>query len=391
MTSVAQIVRNLAISDPEVTKDYFRLEGYLKDIYGSTHKTEISLLVTAAKAGVIELLDNMTIGRPFRSTLNDIVTKFVSSNTLDKESAIWATVVWAICFQKMTDEDSQQIITNCEPLIFEKKEVLSVVPTMNDPVSNLKIIDSRSIYHMHEHGKMLHNQGNYSEAIVCYDRALQINSQDHNILYDQVLSLHNQGNYSEAIVCYDRALQINSQDEFIKRRRNNTMTCLCNQMNKKHPPQNRSQGYFPPYSKSLLSKTHIIAIIVTISGLSLGIAVYAMIGSVYYENSKSSITDYDLIHNSSIAKTEIFGQGITSNSKFDQDSITEFTKSIEKQIIKKEPNTKEFSKNNTNNQTPDGYYPANVKEIGENKPGEINQKVDNFKLELERAMESNFN
>jgi tetratricopeptide (TPR) repeat protein len=363
----------------------------LKDIYGSSHKTEISLIVAAAKGGVIDLLDKKTIEKPFRSTLHDIVTKFVSNNTLDKESAIWATVVWAISFQKMTDEDCQQIISNCEPLIFEKNKVLSVTPTLHDPVSCLNSLDSYSINHMHEYGKKLHNQGNYSEAIVCYDRALQINSQDHNILSDKGLSLHNQGNYSEAIVCYDRALQINSHDEFIKRRRNNTMTLLYNQTNKKHSHQNKSQRYFSPYSKSLLSKTYIIAIIVTISGLSLGIAVFAMIGSIYEMNSKSSITDYDVIHNSSIARTEILGQGITSNSKFDQDSITEFTESIEKQIIKKDPNTREFSKNNAYNHAPNGHQEANVKEIEENKPGEIDQKVNNFKLELERAMESNFN
>lgn len=169
------------------------------------------------------------------------------------------------------------------------------------------------------------------------------------------------------------------------------MTLLYNQTNIKHSHQNKSQRYFSPYSKSLFSKTYIIAIIVTISGLSLGIAAFAMIGSVYEINSNSSMADYDVIHNSSIAKTEIFGQGITSNNKFDQDSLTEFTENIEKQIIKEELNTREFSKNNAFNQTPDGHQEANVREIEENKLGEIDQKVNNFKLELERAMESNFN
>ena len=47
--------------------------------------------------------------------------------------------------------------------------------------------------------------------------------------------------------------------------------------------------------------------------------------------------------------------------------------------------------NNSVNQRLDLQHSYNLNQLNENNASEVNQKVDNFKLELEKAMESNFN
>jgi tetratricopeptide (TPR) repeat protein len=302
-------------------------------------------------------------------------------------------MVWALSLKKLTDDECQQIITAFEVPLYEKKEVQSNVPIVHDPVSNLMFIDSCAIKYIHDQGKRLHNEGNYSEAIKCYDRALSINCRDYTILSDKGLSLHNEGNYSEAIKCYDRALSINCQDEFIKRRRNNTMTLLQKQINNIYSPQDKSKRYNSLNSKSKLSNTHLICIMVVVSALSLGIIFYSMSWADNNENSNSLIADQNLDSDGSVLKTNTDSTWITTKNKLDQGLIGEFTESVENQITIAAPSDKGFSGNNSINKGPDIQHSNDIRpsELGTDKVGEIAQRVDNFKLELEKAMESNFN
>ncbi|NOJ31095.1 MAG: hypothetical protein DA329_03015 [Candidatus Nitrosocosmicus sp.] len=393
ITALSGSLSNLTIIDPEILKDYSRLEGYLKDIYGSTHKKEIFLIVTGAKSGVIELLNNKSGEQTSQNAIFEITTKLVSTNVLDEESAVWTTMVWALSLKKLTDDECQQIITAFEVPLYEKKEVQSNVPIVHDPVSNLMFINSCAIKYIHDQGKRLHNEGNYSEAIKCYDRALSINCRDYTILSDKGLSLHNEGNYSEAIKCYDRALSINCQDEFIKRRRNNTMTLLQKQINNIYSPQDKSKRYNSLNSKSKLSNTHLICIMVVVSALSLGIIFYSMSWADNNENSNSLIADQNLDSDGSVLKTNTDSTWITTKNKLDQGLIGEFTESVENQITIAAPSDKGFSGNNSINKGPDIQHSNDIRpsELGTDKVGEIAQRVDNFKLELEKAMESNFN
>jgi tetratricopeptide (TPR) repeat protein len=334
---------------------------------------------------------NNTLGEQhFRTILSEITAKFVSTNILDKESAFWTTIVWAMSLKKVTDHECQQIITTLEVPFREKKDTQSIVPLMHDPVSNPILIDPGAIKYMHEHGKRLHNEGNYSEAIKCYDKALLINSLDHNILSDKGLSLHNSGNYSEAIKCYDKALLINSQDEFINRRRNNTMTLLQKQVNSVYSPQEKSISFNSLNSKSKLSNPYVICIMLAVSAITAGIVFYVMSGIDNNENANSSIMDQDIYKDDSVKNTGTSSLELTTKNKLDQASIGEFTESVENQIKISSTNDKVFSENNSINQNPDVQQSYNL-ELNENEDNEVNQKVDNFKLELEKAMESNFN
>ena len=359
ITALSESLSNLTIIDPEILKDYSRLEGYLKDIYGSTHKKEIFLIVTGAKSGVIELLNNKSGEQTSQSAIFEITTKLVSTNVLDEESAVWTTMVWALSLKKLTDDECQQIITTFEVPLYEKKEVQSNVPIVHDPVSNLMFIDSCAIKYIHDQGKRLHNEGNYSEAIKCYDRALSINC----------------------------------RDEFIKRRRNNTMTLLQKQINNIYSPQDKSKSYNSLNSKSKLSNTHLICIMVVVSALSLGIIFYSMSWADNNENSNSLIADQNLDSDGSVLKTNTDSTWITTKNKLDQGLIGEFTESVENQITITAPSDKRFSGNNSINKGLDIQHSNDIRpsELGTDKVGEITQRVDNFKLELEKAMESNFN
>lgn len=359
ITALSGSLSNLTIIDPEILKDYSRLEGYLKDIYGSTHKKEIFLIVTGAKSGVIELLNNKSGEQTSQNAIFEITTKLVSTNVLDEESAVWTTMVWALSLKKLTDDECQQIITAFEVPLYEKKEVQSNVPIVHDPVSNLMFINSCAIKYIHDQGKRLHNEGNYSEAIKCYDRALSINC----------------------------------QDEFIKRRRNNTMTLLQKQINNIYSPQDKSKRYNSLNSKSKLSNTHLICIMVVVSALSLGIIFYSMSWADNNENSNSLIADQNLDSDGSVLKTNTDSTWITTKNKLDQGLIGEFTESVENQITIAAPSDKGFSGNNSINKGPDIQHSNDIRpsELGTDKVGEIAQRVDNFKLELEKAMESNFN
>ncbi len=359
ITALSESLSNLTIIDPEILKDYSRLEGYLKDIYGSTHKKEIFLIVTGAKSGVIELLNNKSGEQTSQNAIFEITTKLVSTNVLDEESAVWTTMVWALSLKKLTVDECQQIITTFEVPLYEKKEVQSNVPIVHDPVSNLMFIDSCAIKYIHDQGKRLHNEGNYSEAIKCYDRALSINC----------------------------------QDEFIKRRRNNTMTLLQKQINNIYSPQDKSKSYNSLNSKSKLSNTHLICIMVVVSALSLGIIFYSMSWADNTENSNSLIADQNLDSDGSVLKTNTDSTWITTKNKLDQGLIGEFTESVENQITITAPSDKRFSGNNSINKGLDIQHSNDIRpsELGTDKVGEITQRVDNFKLELEKAMESNFN
>jgi tetratricopeptide (TPR) repeat protein len=61
-------------------------------------------------------------------------------------------------------------------------------------------------------GTNLFDQGNYTEAIAYYDKALILNSTDINALYNKALSLDNLGRLDEAVTYYDKVLAISPND-----------------------------------------------------------------------------------------------------------------------------------------------------------------------------------
>jgi len=61
-------------------------------------------------------------------------------------------------------------------------------------------------------GNDLFDQGNYENAIKYYDKALEINSTDINVLYNKALALDSLGRHDEAVSYYDKVLAIKPND-----------------------------------------------------------------------------------------------------------------------------------------------------------------------------------
>ncbi|HEU5119745.1 MAG TPA: tetratricopeptide repeat protein, partial [Candidatus Nitrosocosmicus sp.] len=310
------------------------------------------------------------------------------NNTLDEESAVWTTILWAMSLQKITDKDCQQFMHERNSILFEKRERRSFIPILYNPVSNVGTVYSNAIDQIYENGKNYHNLGDYAEAIRCYDKALLINPEDHNILSDKGLSLHNLGDYAEAIRCYDKALLINPENEFVKRRRNNTKELFQKQCENMHHDQPKSQASPSPNLKIKLSNIYIIGLIAVTSGLIIGITAFTIIGSSYNSDQNFSINDFSDTQKRSVAITNV---DTDSKNTLEQQSISTFTDNIEQQIIANASNGKTFSKSNSIIQMPGVYNTYPHKEMQANEAGDVNLNVDEFKLELERAMESNFN
>jgi len=71
---------------------------------------------------------------------------------------------------------------------------------------------NRESQNWNERGILLTKEGNFTESIECYDKALEINPTDIQILKNKFYSLSYLGKHEEAIECYDKILYINPND-----------------------------------------------------------------------------------------------------------------------------------------------------------------------------------
>jgi len=69
--------------------------------------------------------------------------------------------------------------------------------------------EKRKILDLIQTGAELSQVGNYVMAIFCYDKALEIEPNDSNVLVNKGDALTNIGNYDEAGHCYDKVLAKN--------------------------------------------------------------------------------------------------------------------------------------------------------------------------------------
>jgi tetratricopeptide (TPR) repeat protein len=74
-------------------------------------------------------------------------------------------------------------------------------------------IDPKDAHALTNTGVSLFKLGNYTGAIEYFDRALAINPKHENALYNKGLTIYELGNYTEAIGYFDKALAIDPKDE----------------------------------------------------------------------------------------------------------------------------------------------------------------------------------
>lgn len=74
--------------------------------------------------------------------------------------------------------------------------------------------DMQSSAEWYDQGNIKFMEGNYQEAIDCYDQALNLNPSNIDAWISKGNALNSMGFYDDAISCYDRALEMDPDNEF---------------------------------------------------------------------------------------------------------------------------------------------------------------------------------
>ena len=115
--SITQIARILEINsgiNQNIRQDPLRLEGFLKDLYGSQYKREIFLIVTATKAKINDRLEKAPNLNCPGALLWEIISHLTSVYSLEERSAAWVTIVWALSLKKLSESGVERFITELQ-------------------------------------------------------------------------------------------------------------------------------------------------------------------------------------------------------------------------------------------------------------------------------------
>ncbi|KAA2280773.1 tetratricopeptide repeat protein [Candidatus Nitrosocosmicus agrestis] len=396
---IANVLNGYPGINQYIKQDPLRLEGFLKDIYGAKYKKEIFLIVTAVKAKINERLDKISNSKYPGPILKDTISYLSLTYSMEEKSAAWTTIVWAMGLKKLTEREFERFIREWGQ-DNSRAEINSIPILSNSSRTSAQIkeevieegfnspFDYDTSDSLFELGNKMHNQGRFAEAIECYDRALMLNPQDHNLLSNKGLSLHNQGRFAEAIECYDRALMLNHEDPNILRRKKYAM----------ETSQRTQNGQIS--SKLVRSKEvrrrspnlYLIGIILTSGLLFTGVLAYVVL-ELPNINKQFLLGDQNLESNNNLDSTDSteIQHSDVLNNPIDKQSISIFTDNIANEIKNIPLNTKEVQPDPSN-----GDKESKIGVTGNNtqsKNTEIDftsKTVDNFKSELSKAMKTTF-
>jgi tetratricopeptide (TPR) repeat protein len=363
-----KLLKKIVKDYSDVLSEPSRFEGLLKDIYGSENKKEIFLLTTALKARITDIRECNIVTNETESKIYKMISRLSSDYGLDEKSAAWVTIAWAMGFDLMTEMEYDNLANGIRT---EKYAMLgNFIANMDKRIQHREIPRCNPISHL-----------------------ITVNATNLKQLYENGMILHNQGKFAEALECYDRALAIDPQDEFIIKRRNNTREILFNSGSNIGSGQvigqvsNLNNG--PKKSINL----YFLGIVIAAVFLITGIAAYMIFAT------GNNLEEYPLGNNSQLISDVSMNNihptnegsespGITSH----KESISGFTNKIEKEL-----NLQTDSENESLLQSVDESWSSSNSINSQSKDIEfdglngVNQKVDNFKTELGKAMKSNFN
>ncbi|WP_458743631.1 tetratricopeptide repeat protein [Candidatus Nitrosocosmicus sp. T] len=396
-----RLLKKIVTDYSDVLSDPSRFEGLLKDVYGSENKKEIFLLTTALKAKITDIRGSRIFGNDADSKIYNMITRLSSDWGLEDRSAAWVTIAWSIGLDLMTEVEygnlvdgtrkgSASLLSNYFSGI--DSDIQQGEKYKNSEISSLVIVNATNQKELYENGILLHNQGKFAEALECYDKALAIDPQNSNILSNKGLSLHNQGKFAEALECYDKALAINSQDEFIIKRRDNTREILLHCKGSMEPSQAICQESNPNKGGQKSIKLYFLGISIAAVFLISGITAYLIFGT-------DIGLEVDPLKNNSLLTNEVSINSIRPTNEEvvsprtipNKESISEFTNSIERELNLQITNENQSFLQNVNDS---GLFSNSDNLEGNNMNFDtmngVDQKVDNFKTELGKAMKSNF-
>ena len=367
VTVMGKLLKKIVADYTDLLSEPVRFEGLLKDIYGSENKREIFLLTVALRARITEFREYNIFDKDTENKIYNVITRLSSDYGLDEKSAAWATIAWSIGFDLMTEEEFNDLangnrserylilgnnITNMDEGI-QQGEILQC-----NPISNLVTVNATNLKQLYENGIMFHNQGKFVEALECYDKALRIDP----------------------------------QDEFIIKRRNNTKELLFNSSNNARSGQAIGQVSNLNNGLKNSNKLYFLGLALASVLLTIGVVTYIIFGTnidlkVNLLEDKSELNGYVSTNNNALTNQGLESPGISS----DKESISEFTNNIEKELNLQINSENQSLLQNVNKSEPHSNT-GNSKSNGIESDGlnGVDQKVDNFKTELGKAMKSNF-
>jgi len=401
VTVTGKLLKMVVTDYSDVLSEPSRFEGLLKDIYGSENKKEIFLLTTALKANITDIQGCNIYDNDTESKIYNMITRLSSDYGLGDRSAAWVTIAWSIGFDLMTEVEYDNLVngTKAENYSMLSNYVAHMdtgiqqgeIPKSN-PISNLLMVNATNLKQLYENGILLHNQGKFAEALEYYDKALAIDPQNSNVLSNKGLSLHNQGKFAEALEYYDKALTLNSQDEFIIKRRNNTREILLYSSSNTRSGQVIGQG--STLNNGIQKSINLYFLWIAIAAVCLisGIAAYMIFGTDSGLEVDPLRNNSQLTSDVSMNNIDLTNEGSESlRSTPNKESISDFTNNIERELnlqitgenqsLLQHINESGLRSNSGDSQSNDmDFYSLNG----------VDQKVDNFKTELGKAMKSNF-
>jgi len=401
VTVTGKLLKKVVTDYSDVLSEPSRFEGLLKDIYGSENKKEIFLLTTALKAKITDIRGCNIYDNDTESKIYSMITRLSSDFGLEDRSAAWVTIAWSIGFDLMTEVEYDNLVngTKAENYSMLSKHVAHMDTgiaqaeiSKSNPISNLLMVNATNLKQLYENGILLHNQGKFAEALECYDKALAIDPRNSNVLSNKGLSLHNQGKFAEALECYDKALALNSQDEFIIKRRNNTREIAF------HSSSNMRSGRVIAQVSTLnngIQKSinlYILGTAIAAVCLISGIAAYLIFGTDSGLEVNPLRNNSQLTSDVSINNIDLTNEGSESpRSTINKESISDFTNNIEREL-----NLQIISENQSllQNVNKSGLHShsgdSQSNDMDFDSLNGVDQKVDNFRTELGKAMNSNF-
>ena len=367
VTVMGKLLKKIVADYTDLLSEPVRFEGLLKDIYGSENKREIFLLTVALRARITEFREYNIFDKDTENKIYNVITRLSSDYGLDEKSAAWATIAWSIGFDLMTEEEFNDLANGNRS---ERYLILgNHIANMDEGIQQGKILQCNPISNL-----------------------VTVNATNLKQLYENGIMFHNQGKFVEALECYDKALTIDPQDEFIIKRRNNTKELLFNSSNNARSGQAIGQVSNLNNGLKNSNKLYFLGLALAAVLLTIGVVTYIIFGTnidlkVNLLEDKSELNGYVSTNNNALTNQGLESPGISS----DKESISEFTNNIEKEL-NLQINSENQSLLQNGNKSRLYFNSGNSQSNGIEFDGlnGVNQKVDNFKTELDKAMNSNF-
>ena len=170
-----------------------------KEVAYSVQGSVINLQLSSISAEILQELKNI-VSKPVQLETKDF--------QLEQTHKISPELTEAKANEaKVTKEETSQVLKDLDQIDKEKGIHIEQIRVGEVQVSRTELTLRDIILEGNEH----FYKGEYSKAIGCFDKALEIDEKDVNALNNKGVAFDKLGKYDEAIQCHDKALEIDGK------------------------------------------------------------------------------------------------------------------------------------------------------------------------------------